>query len=78
RAVAEEPFGREAQRRLAFEVTALVRGVEATEATIAAAQALFGQGELSDLDAATLEAALRELPNTTRTEPHATVAQTLV
>ncbi|MFP3464549.1 tyrosine--tRNA ligase [Leifsonia sp. SIMBA_070] len=78
RAVAEEPFRREAQRRLAFEVTALVHGVEATEATIAAAQALFGQGELSDLDAATLEAALRELPNTTRTEPHATVAQTLV
>ncbi|MDR6969725.1 tyrosine--tRNA ligase [Leifsonia shinshuensis] len=76
--VADEPFKREAQRRLAFEVTALVHGVEATEAAIAASQALFGQGELTDLDTVTLEAALRELPNTTTTEPSATVAQTLV
>lgn len=76
--VADEPFRREAQRRLAFEVTALVHGVQATEAVIAASQALFGQGELAGLDAATLEAALRELPNTTNTEPSATVAQTLV
>ncbi|MFF1633711.1 tyrosine--tRNA ligase [Leifsonia sp. NPDC058248] len=76
-AVANEPFKREAQRRLAFEVTSLVHGVEATEATIAAAQALFGQGELTQLDADTLEAALRELPNTT-TSPTATVTQSLV
>jgi tyrosyl-tRNA synthetase len=76
-AVANEPFRREAQRRLAFEVTSLVHGVEATEAAIAAAQALFGQGELTELDADTLEAALRELPNTT-TSPTATVTQSLV
>ncbi|RDV45636.1 tyrosine--tRNA ligase [Leifsonia sp. ku-ls] len=76
--VADEPFKREAQRRLAFEVTALVHGVAATEAAIAASQALFGQGELSELDATTLEAALRELPNTTTTEPSSTVAQALV
>jgi tyrosyl-tRNA synthetase len=76
-AVANEPFKREAQRRLAFEVTSLVHGVEATEAAIAAAQALFGQGELTQLDADTLEAALRELPNTT-TSPTATVTQSLV
>ena len=76
-AVAAEPFKREAQRRLAYEVTSLVHGVEATDAAIAASQALFGQGELSALDAGTLEAALRELPNTT-TSPTATVTQSLV
>ena len=76
--VADEPFRREAQRRLAFEVTVLVHGVEATEAAIAASEALFGQGELATLDPATLESALRELPNTTTTEPSSTVAQALV
>lgn len=76
-AVADEPYKREAQRRLAYEVTSLVHGVGATDAAIAASQALFGQGELEALDADTLEAALRELPNTT-TAPTATVAQSLV
>lgn len=76
-AVESEPFKREAQRRLAFEVTSLVHGEDATNAAIAAAQALFGQGELADLDPDTLQAALRELPNTTAM-PGATVIQLLV
>jgi len=76
-AVADEPFKRAAQRRLAYEVTALVHGAQATDAAIAAAAALFGNGDLTVLDAATLESALRELPNTTA--PAATqVAQLLV
>ncbi|MDF9810353.1 MAG: tyrosine--tRNA ligase [Aurantimicrobium sp.] len=75
--VAEEPFKRAAQRRLALEVTSLVHGEAATEAAIAAAAALFGQGELAELDAATLEAALRELPHTT-TPANTPVAQLLV
>jgi tyrosyl-tRNA synthetase len=75
--VATEPFKREAQRTLAFEVTSLVHGVTATDAAIQATQALFGQGELGDLDPATLEAALRALPNTT-TFPQAQVMQVLV
>jgi tyrosyl-tRNA synthetase len=76
-AVAAEPFKRAAQRALAWEVTSLVHGETATRAAIAAAEALFGQGELSDLDDATLESALRELPNTT--SPASTpVAQLLV
>jgi tyrosyl-tRNA synthetase len=76
-AVADEPFKRAAQRRLAYEVTALVHGVQATDAAIAAAAALFGNGDLAELDTATLESALRELPNTTA--PAATqVAQLLV
>ena len=76
-AVAEEPFKRAAQRRLAHEVTSLVHGLAATEAAIAAAEALFGQGDLALLDSTTLEAALRELPNTTTTA-NTPVAQLLV
>ncbi|MDN4614533.1 tyrosine--tRNA ligase [Leifsonia sp. F6_8S_P_1B] len=77
RAVAEEPFRREAQLRLAREVTTLVHGAGATEAAISASQALFGQGDLAGQDRATLESALRELPNTT-TAPATTIAQALV
>jgi tyrosyl-tRNA synthetase len=75
--VATEPFKREAQRTLAFEVTSLVHGVTATDAAIQATQALFGQGDLADLDPDTLESALRALPNTT-TFPQAQVMQLLV
>ena len=75
--VENEPFRREAQRRLALEVTSLVHGQAATDAAIHAAEALFGQGDLAELDADTLEAALRELPHTT-TAPHTSVLQLLV
>ena len=75
--VEREPFRREAQRVLAAEVTTLVHGADATAAVIAASQALFGQGDLTSLDPDTLEAALRELPNTT-TSPDAPIAQLLV
>ena len=62
---ADAPYLRAAQKRLALEVTSLVHSREAAEAAIAASAALFGQGELSDLDSATLTAALKELPNAT-------------
>jgi len=61
-AVAERPFAREAQRALADDVTTLVHGRAATEAVKAASQALFGRGELADLDPETLGAAVDELP----------------
>lgn len=77
RQVEQEPFKRAAQRRLALEVTSLVHGEQATQAAIAAAAALFGQGDLAELDAQTLEAALRELPHTT-TPKNIPVAQLLV
>ncbi|WP_434811820.1 tyrosine--tRNA ligase [Microbacterium sp. bgisy189] len=67
RAVADEPFRRAAQKRLALEVTTLVHGREATGAAAAASDALFGRGELASLDAQTLRAALEELPNATVT-----------
>ena len=63
RQTADAPHLRAAQKRLAFEVTALVHSVEAAQAAIDASAALFGQGDLAALDAATLESALRELPN---------------
>ena len=58
--VAERPFKREAQRRLAQEMTDLVHGVEAREAVELASQALFGRAELADLDEATLAASVSE------------------
>ncbi len=75
--VQAEPFRRAAQKRLALEVTALVHGLEAAEAVVAASEALFGQGDLTALDAATLRAAIDELPNA-EIEPDMTVAQALV
>ncbi|GAA2861805.1 tyrosine--tRNA ligase [Microbacterium arabinogalactanolyticum] len=63
--VESEPFRRAAQKRLALEVCVTVHGAEATAAVIAASEALFGQGDLSALDAATLRTALEELPNAT-------------
>ena len=74
---AAEPFKREGQKIVARLVTALVHGEEATDAAIAATGALFGQGDLASLDTDTLEAALRELPNTT-TMGGTSVAQLLV
>ena len=64
-AVAERPAAREAQRALADELTALVHGVAQRDAVVAASQALFGRGELEQLDEQVLEASLAELPRTT-------------
>lgn len=63
REVDERPFARAAQRRLASELTTLVHGRRATEQVIAASSALFGRGDLRELDAGTLEAALAEVPH---------------
>lgn len=58
--VAEWPFKREAQRRLAREMTNLVHGEEATRGVELAAQALFGKADLRELDEPTLAGALSE------------------
>jgi tyrosyl-tRNA synthetase len=76
RRVAEEPFRRAAQKRLAREVVTTVHGSEATEAVIAATEALFGQGDLTALDAAVLRSALDELPHAA-VAPGATVVEAL-
>lgn len=62
-AIAERPGLREAQRRLAWELTALVHGEPAAAAARDASAALFGTGDLGSVDAGTLEAALAELPS---------------
>ncbi|WP_090096087.1 tyrosine--tRNA ligase [Lentzea jiangxiensis] len=59
---AEAPHQRAAQKRLAQEFTDLVHGERATQQVILASSALFGRGELRDLDASVLEAALAEAP----------------
>ena len=64
RLTAEKPQMRAAQKALAEEVTTLVHGAEATAQVIAASKALFGQGDLAELDEPTLRAALAELPGT--------------
>lgn len=61
-AVQERPHAREAQRALAYDVTSLVHGEDATHKTIAASAALFGRADLTLLDEATLSAATAELP----------------
>lgn len=62
RLTAEKPQLRSGQRKLAEELTTLVHGPEQTRQVIAASQALFGRGELAELDAPTLEAAMAEVP----------------
>jgi tyrosyl-tRNA synthetase len=59
---AERPQARAAQRRLAQELTTLVHGAAETERVEAASRALFGRGELAELDPDTLAAALAEAP----------------
>ncbi|MFE3523695.1 tyrosine--tRNA ligase [Streptomyces sp. NPDC059161] len=59
----ERPQARTAQRALAEELTTLVHGADQCAAVIAASKALFGQGELTELDESTLAAALAELPH---------------
>ena len=68
RKVAEEPFRREAQKRLAWEVTSLAHGEEATRKVIDASAAVFGGGDLAEVDGEVLAAVLAELPQADRTQ----------
>jgi len=56
------PGAREAHRELAREVTTLLHGADQAQKVEVAAKALFGQGEIRDLDIETLKSALAELP----------------
>ena len=75
--VAAEPFRRAAQKRLAIEVTGVVHGRTAVADAIAASQALFGEGDITLLDAPTLAAIIAELPTAEVGESH-TVVRALV
>jgi tyrosyl-tRNA synthetase len=63
--VEAEPFKREAQRRLALEVTELIHSRDEAISAQDAALALFGGGDIRVLDAQALRSALNELPNAT-------------
>jgi tyrosyl-tRNA synthetase len=65
KSLATNPGAREAHRALAQELTTSIHGEDACTKVEVAAKALFGQGEITDLDAATLAGALAELPRTT-------------
>lgn len=73
------PGGRVAHRALARELTTLVHGEIECEEAEAAAKALFGQGEISELSEKTLASALSQLPRTTiaRGEPFPTWVELL-
>jgi len=61
----DRPAGRTAQRVLAEDITTLVHGQAECSNVVAASRALFGQGELAELDERTLAAALAEIPSAT-------------
>jgi tyrosyl-tRNA synthetase len=58
----DKPAARIGQRALAEEMTTLVHGADETAKAVAASRALFGQGDLAELDEATLAAAVAEIP----------------
>jgi tyrosyl-tRNA synthetase len=62
-ATSERPAAREAQHALAWDVTSMVHGEDAAAQVRAASQAVFGRGELADLDEKTLGDALASLPS---------------
>jgi tyrosyl-tRNA synthetase len=64
RQTAERPQARAGQRALAESITTLVHGADATARVIAASRALFGQGDLADIDERTLADACSEVPHT--------------
>ncbi len=74
---AEKPFLREAHKALAADVTTLVHGPGATASVQAASEALFGRGDATLLDPATLRDSTAELPGG-RVEPGTGVLDALV
>lgn len=77
-AVAQRPQAREAQRVLAQEVTTLVHGAAAHERVAAASAALFGRGDLHELDGGTLADAVAEVPRGRITPGESTVVDALL
>jgi tyrosyl-tRNA synthetase len=59
---AEHPERREAQRRLAREMTVMVHGESEWRRAVEVSEALFGKGRLADVDPARLEVALEAAP----------------
>ena len=62
--VKTNPGAREAHRELARELTTLIHGEQMAQKVEMAAKALFGHSDISELDLATLDSALAQLPRT--------------
>jgi tyrosyl-tRNA synthetase len=62
--VEKEPHLREAQKRLAQEMTVMVHGQEEVDKILSACDVLFGKGEISGVDAGTLRSACISAPTT--------------
>ena len=77
-ATQDNPKAREAQKVLAREVTTWVHGAAAVESAEAATQALWGRGELSDLDEATVLQATADLPTAQLEVGRSTIVDLLV
>jgi tyrosyl-tRNA synthetase len=63
RQVEEEPHFRAAQKRLAAEVTTMIHGEQELEKVLQATAALFGKGDITKVDAATILSALESAPH---------------
>lgn len=77
-ATVDTPHLRLAQKRLAAEMTTLIHGSANTAAVELASQALFGRGDLHELDEATLAAALGETTIAEYTDSAPTMVELLV
>jgi len=77
-ATAENPKAREAQRVLAHEVCTWVHGADATAQAEAATSALWGRGDLADIDEATILAATADLASGDVTVGQTTIVDLLV
>jgi tyrosyl-tRNA synthetase len=77
-ATTQHPEARRAQQSLAAELTALVHGTEAARQAASASEALFGHGDLKELDAETLASALGELPRAEVRAPLPAIVDLLV
>jgi len=75
---AENPKAREAQRVLAHEVCTWVHGAGATAQAEAATSALWGRGDLADIDEATILAATADLASGDVTVGQTTIVDLLV
>ncbi len=67
RLTADEPWKRAAQRALADDITDLVHSPAERQAATAAAEALFGKGDLAALPASTMDAVVAEVGGSTLT-----------
>lgn len=63
-AVKTNPGAREAHRELARELTTMIHGEQMAQKVELAAKALFGHSDISELDLASLDSALAQLPRT--------------